>query len=47
MNKVVNNALEAIKAGDVPGVSMVMIDGKIHGTVSRNTPPAVRKAKVV
>ncbi len=41
------NALEAIKAGDIPGVSMVMIDGKIRVTVSRNTPPAVRKATLV
>lgn len=47
MGSVGKDALEAIKAGDVPGVSMVMIDGKIHVTVSRNTPPAVRKAKVV
>ena len=39
--------LLAIEAGDVPGVSMVMIDGKIEVKVSRNTPPAVRKAKVV
>ncbi|MGC8658681.1 MAG: amidohydrolase family protein [Desulfomonilaceae bacterium] len=36
-------ALDAIKAGDVPGVSMVMIDGKIHVKTSRNTPPATRK----
>jgi enamidase len=46
MGSVGRDALEAIKAGDVPGVSMVMIDGKIEVKVSRNTPPAKRKAKV-
>ncbi len=47
MGSVGADALQAIEAGDVPGVSMVMIDGKIEVKVSRNTPPAVRKAKVV
>ena len=47
MGSVGADALEAIEAGDIPGVSMVMIDGKIEVKVSRNTPPAVRKAKVV
>lgn len=47
MGSVGKNALDAIRAGDVPGVSMVMIDGKIHVSVSRNTPPAVRKAKLL
>ena len=47
MGSVGKDALQAIAAGDVPGVSMVMIDGKIQVMVSRNTPPAVRKAKVV
>ena len=37
------SALDAIKVGDVPGVSMVMIDGKIHVKTSRNTPPAAKK----
>jgi len=46
MGSVGTDALSAIAAGDVPGVSMVMIDGKIHVKVSRNTPPATRKAKV-
>jgi enamidase len=40
-------ALEAVKAGDIPGVSMVIIDGQIRVRVSRNTPPAMRKAVVV
>jgi len=47
MGSVGADALQAIEAGDIPGVSMVMIDGKIEVKVSRNTPPAVRKAKVV
>jgi len=46
MGSIGKDALSAIGAGDVPGISMVMIDGKIHVTTSRNTPPAVRKAKV-
>jgi enamidase len=47
MGSVGKNALDAIRAGDIPGVSMVMIDGKIQVGVSRNTPPAVRKAKLM
>ncbi|HTY24153.1 MAG TPA: amidohydrolase family protein [Desulfomonilaceae bacterium] len=46
MGSVGKDALQAIEAGDVPGISMVMIDGKVQVTVSRNTPPAVRKAKI-
>lgn len=46
MGSIGKDALAAIAAGDVPGISMVMIDGKIQVTTSRNTPPAVRKAKV-
>jgi len=45
MGSVGKDALSAIAAGDIPGVSMVMIDGEIKVKVSRNTPPAVRKAK--
>jgi len=47
MGSVGKTALAAITAGDVPGVSMVMVDGKVVVWTSRNTPPAVRKAKVV
>lgn len=46
MGSVGKTALDAIKAGDVPGVSMVIIDGDIKVNVSRNTPPAARKASV-
>ncbi len=38
-------ALDAIEAGDVPGISMVMVDGAVVAKVSRNTPPPVRKAQ--
>ncbi len=37
------DAKQAIEAGDIPGVAMVMIDGLIKTEVSRNTPPPVRK----
>ena len=47
MGSVGSDALSAIKAGDTVGVSMVMVDGQIVVENSRNTPPAVRKAKVV
>lgn len=43
MGSVGKTALGAISVGDIPGVSMVMIDGKIHVKTSRNTPPAARK----
>ncbi len=47
MGSVGVDALSAIKAGDVPGISMIMIDGKAHVLTSRNTPPARRKVKVL
>jgi enamidase len=40
-------ALEALAAGDLCGVSMVLIDGQIRIGRSRNTPPAARAAEVV
>jgi enamidase len=40
-------ALEALEAGDLFGISMVLIDGQVRIGRSRNTPPAVRAAKVV
>ncbi|HMK34435.1 MAG TPA: amidohydrolase family protein [Desulfomonilaceae bacterium] len=46
MGSVGKDALSAIEAGDIPGVSLVIIDGKIEVKTSRNTPPAKRKAKV-
>jgi enamidase len=47
MGSIGADALTAIEAGDIPGVSMVMVDGKVVIKKSRNTPPAVRQAKVV
>lgn len=41
------NVLQALAEGDTPGISMILIDGKVVAKVSRNTPPAVRKAQVV
>jgi len=47
MGSVGKDALSAIEAGDVPGVSMVLVDGEIVVQTSRNTPPAVRKPSIV
>jgi enamidase len=44
---VARDAIGALSAGDLPGVSMVLIDGKIMLGRSRNTPPAARAAEVV
>ncbi len=38
--------LESIRGGDLPGISMVIIDGGIRCQRSRNTPPAERLATV-
>jgi len=37
------DAKEALEAGDIPGIGMVMIDGVIRAQISRNTPPPTRK----
>lgn len=39
--------LEAVRMGDVPGIGMVVIDGRIAGGRSRNTPPADRLPETV
>lgn len=39
--------LSCLTEGDTPGVSIILVDGKVVATQSRNTPPPVRKAKVV
>lgn len=39
-------AIEALEAGDVPGVSIVLVDGVVMFTASRNTPPVTRKPTV-
>jgi enamidase len=47
MGSVGEDTLSALEAGDVPAVSMVLVDGEIVVTKSRNTPPPVRKPEVV
>jgi len=44
---VARDAMGALGAGDLPGISMVLIDGRITIGRSRNTPPAARAAEVV
>jgi enamidase len=46
MGSVGKDALSALAAGDIPAVSMVLVDGKIVVNISRNTPPPVKKPKV-
>lgn len=41
------DVLSALKVGDLPGISMVLIDGEIRVQKSRNTPPAARMAEVL
>ncbi len=47
MGSVGQDTLSAIEAGDVPAVSMVLVDGEIVVGKSRNTPPPVRKPEVI
>lgn len=47
MGSVAETAVEAFECGDVPGVSIVLIDGEVKVTKSRNTPPCKRTAKVM
>ena len=47
MGSVGADALSAIEAGDAPAVAMVLVDGEIVVAKSRNTPPPVRKPKVL
>ncbi len=42
-----DSALAALGVGDLPGISMILIDGAIVTGRSRNTPPAARAAEVV
>jgi len=39
--------LESIQQGNLPGIGMTIIDGKVTSTRSRNTPPAARLPSVV
>lgn len=47
MGSVAETAAQAFECGDIPGISIIMIDGEVKVTKSRNTPPAKRPAKVV
>jgi enamidase len=47
MGSVGEDALSAIKAGDVPAVAMVLVDGEVVVSKSRNTPPPVRKPRIL
>lgn len=47
LGSVGRDALSAISAGDIPGISMVLIDGEVVVEKSRNTPPATRQAKLI
>jgi enamidase len=47
VGSVASDALGALTAGDLPGVSMVLVDGRIVLGRSRNTAPATRAAEVV
>jgi enamidase len=42
-----NTLLESVRMGDLPGVSMVIIDGVVRSGRSRNTPPATTLAELV
>ena len=42
-----STALEALAIGDLPGISMVLVDGKVMLGRSRNTAPAARAAEIV
>ena len=42
-----SDLLTSLVEGDTPGISMVMVDGEVVVSKSRNTPPPVRKAKIV
>ena len=43
MGSVAKDALGAFAVGDIPGLSYVIIDGKVNVKKSSNTPPATRK----
>jgi enamidase len=47
IGSVATTALDALANGDIPGVSMVLVDGAPLVGRSRNTPPAARVAEVV
>jgi enamidase len=40
------NILDSVRLGDLPGVSMTVIDGIVRTQRSRNTPPAEKVAEL-
>lgn len=46
LGSVAETAAEAFECGDIPGVTVILIDGEVKIAKSRNTPPAKRAAKV-
>ncbi|MCF8070492.1 MAG: amidohydrolase family protein [Desulfobacterales bacterium] len=42
-----DTTLSALSAGDLPGISMVMVDGEIVVSKSRNTPPPKRTHSII
>lgn len=47
MGSIGSNSLEALEAGDIPGVAMAIVDGEIMFTKSKNTPPATNKPVIL
>jgi enamidase len=47
VGSVVDTAMGALTNGDLPGISMILVDGRIVAGRSRNTAPAARMAEVV
>ena len=47
MGSVGKDLLSCLSAGDNPGISLILVDGKIVVKASRNTPPPKRAAKVI
>ncbi|HWR39550.1 MAG TPA: amidohydrolase family protein [Patescibacteria group bacterium] len=46
LGSVGKTAAQAIAAGDIPGIALVMVDGVIRVNKSRNTPPAARTCRI-
>ena len=42
-----NSILESVQLGNLPGIGMTVIDGKVTSGRSRNTPPAARLPELV
>ena len=47
LGSVGHDLLASLAEGDTPGVSMILVDGQVVVKTSRNTPPPVRKARLL